>query len=70
VAGWQLALFTGYTADVVVLRDDGRIPVLVETAVRVAPEVAFGIAAGWPELFGLQHDARHGTVMITTDWRP
>ena len=68
--GWQLALFTGYNADLVVFRDDGRIPVLIETAVRVVPEVAFGVEAGWPELFGPQHDARHGTLMITTDWRP
>jgi hypothetical protein len=68
--GWQLALFTGYGADLVVLRDDGRIPIMFETAVRIAPAVALGAEAGWPELFGLQHDARHGTLMIMTDWRP
>lgn len=68
--GWQLALFTGYEADVVVLRDDGRIPVVLEAAARIAPAVGLGVEAGWPQLFGPQHDARHGSLMITTDWRP
>ncbi|HEX4421579.1 MAG TPA: hypothetical protein VH165_26870 [Kofleriaceae bacterium] len=68
--GWQLGLGTGYDGDLVALRDDGRIPLAVSAATRLTRAFELGVVAGWPVFFGLQHDGRHGTVMISLDWRP
>jgi hypothetical protein len=66
--GWELAVHTGYDADLIVLRDDGRIPVGLAVTARVTRELDLRVEAGWSRLLGPQHDVQHGAVMITAGW--
>jgi hypothetical protein len=68
-AGWAIALQTGFDADLVVLRDGGRVPVAIDVTARVTGEIDLGVIAGWGGLFGPQHDGKHGTLMIAASWR-
>jgi hypothetical protein len=69
-ARWEIALHTGYDGDLVVLRDGGHGPMALDATARVTDEVDLGLEAGWGSLLGPQHDARHGTAMISASWRP
>jgi hypothetical protein len=66
--GWAIALHTGFDADLVVLRDGGRVPVAIDVTARVTGDVDLGVIAGWGGLFGPQHDGKHGTLMIAASW--
>ncbi|HEY0479013.1 MAG TPA: hypothetical protein VGD37_15950 [Kofleriaceae bacterium] len=66
--GWALAMHTGFDADVVVLRDGGRVPMALELTARVTPDIDLGVTAGWGGLFGPQHDGKHGTLMLAVGW--
>lgn len=66
--GWELAVHTGYEADLIVLRDDGRIPVGLAVTARATSELDLRVEAGWSRLLGPQHDGQHGAVMITAGW--
>jgi hypothetical protein len=68
--GWLIALHTGFDADLVVLRDGGHGAFGVEVTARARDNVDIGVSAGWGSLLGPQHDARHGTAMVTVAWRP
>ena len=68
--GWLIALHTGFDADLVVLRDGGHGAFGVEVTARARTDIDVGVSAGWGSLLGPQHDARHGTAMISTTWRP
>jgi hypothetical protein len=67
-AGWAIALRTGFDADLVVLRDGGHGPLAVDVAARVTDEVDLGVEAGWNDLLGPQHDAKHGVLLISAGW--
>lgn len=67
--GWLIALRTGFDADLVVLRDGGHGAFAVEVTARARDDLDVGVSAGWGSLFGPQHDARHGTAMISASWR-
>jgi hypothetical protein len=66
---WLIALRTGYAADLVVLRDGGHGALALGATARITRELEVGLEAGWPSLFGPQHDARHGALMISAGWR-
>jgi len=68
--GWAVALHTGYLSDFVVLRDGGHGALSLSVTARVSPEIDVGAEAGWFSLLGPQHDAKHGTAMISVDWHP
>lgn len=65
---WLVTMATGYDSDVVVLRDGSHIPFAVGASVRITDDLDLGVLAGWAALLGLQHDAQHGTVMISAGW--
>lgn len=67
---WLIALHTGFDAELVVLRDGGHGAFGVEVTTRARDDLDVGISAGWGSLLGPQHDARHGTAMISAAWRP
>jgi hypothetical protein len=67
--GWELALHTGYDAELAVLRDGAHGPIALVASTAVTRDIDLGIEAGWAHLLGPQHDARHGTVMISAGWR-
>jgi len=66
--GWELAVHTGYDADLVVLRDDGHIPVGLAVTARATRELDVRVLAGWSRLLGPQHDVQRAAVMITAGW--
>jgi hypothetical protein len=67
-AGWAISLHLGYDSDLAVVRDGGHGPVGLGVAARVTAAVDVAVEAGWPELLGPQHDAKHGAIMISADW--
>lgn len=67
--GWLIALHTGFDAELVVLRDGGHGAFGIEVTARARDDLDVGLSAGWGSLVGPQHDARHGTVMISASWR-
>ena len=68
--GWLLALHTGFDADLVVIRDGGHGSFALEATARLRDDLDVGVSAGWGSLLGPQHDARHGTAMLSATWRP
>jgi hypothetical protein len=66
--GWELAVHTGYDADLVVLRDDGHIPLGLAVTARATRELDVRVLAGWSRLLGPQHDAQRAALMITAGW--
>ena len=66
--GWEIAVQTGYDADVVVLRDDGRIPLSLGVTQRVTGDLDLRVEAGWSRLLGPQHDGQRGALMIGAGW--
>jgi hypothetical protein len=66
--GWELAVHTGYDADLAVLRDGAHGPFALLVSTYLTRELDVGVEAGWAHLLGPQHDARHGTVMISAGW--
>lgn len=67
--GWAIALHTGYDAELVILRDGGHVPFALGATARFGDAVDVGVEAGWADLLGPQHDAKHGTLLITAGWR-
>jgi hypothetical protein len=66
--GWELAVHTGYNADVVVLREDGHIPLSLGVTRRVTGDLDLRVEAGWSRLLGPQHDVARGALMIGAGW--
>jgi len=66
--GWQLAVHAGYDAELAVLRDGAHGPFALAVSTWLGPELDVGLEAGWAHLLGPQHDARHGTVMLSAGW--
>jgi hypothetical protein len=67
-ARWEIAVHTGYDADLAVLRDGAHGPFSLVVSTYLSPELDVGVEAGWAHLLGPQHDARHGTVMLSAGW--
>ena len=67
--GWELAVHTGYNADLVVLRDDGHIPLSLGVTQRVTGDLDLRVEAGWARLLGPQHDVGRGALMIGAGWQ-
>jgi hypothetical protein len=67
-ARWELAVHTGYDADIAVLRDGTHGPFSLIASTYLTPELDVSVEAGWAHLLGPQHDARHGTVMLAAGW--
>jgi len=66
--GWEIAVHTGYDADVVVLVDDGHIPLSLGVTQRVTGDLDLRVEAGWSRLLGPQHDLQRGALMIGAGW--
>jgi hypothetical protein len=67
-ARWEIAVHTGYDADLAVLRDGAHGPFAFVVSTYLTPELDVGLEAGWAHLFGPQHDARHGTILLSAGW--
>lgn len=67
--GWAIALHTGYDAELAVLGDGFHIPISLAVTARVTDAVDLAVEAGWSQLLGPQQDIKHGTIMISADWR-
>jgi len=66
--GWEIAIHTGYDADVIVFRDDGHIPLSLGVTQRVTGDLDLRAEAGWSRLLGSQHDVQRGALMIGAGW--
>jgi hypothetical protein len=66
--GWAISLHLGYDSDLAVFRDGGHGPVGLGVTARATAAVDVAVEAGWAELLGPQHDAKHGAIMISADW--
>jgi hypothetical protein len=66
--GWELAVHTGYDAELAVLRDGAHGPFAWVVSTRATSQLDLRIEAGWAKLLGPQHDGRHGAVMIGAGW--
>lgn len=67
-AGWLIALRGGFESDLVVIRDGGHVPFVLDVATRATDQVDLGVEGGWESLLGPQHDARHATIMVAAGW--
>ena len=66
--GWLAFLHTGYDATIAVLSDGSKIPFSLGVTARATCALDLGFEAGWDALLGAQHDAKHGTVLLTAGW--
>ncbi|MEO7729491.1 MAG: hypothetical protein ABIY55_00855 [Kofleriaceae bacterium] len=68
-AGWLIAAHAGFDADFVVFRDGGHGPFSLVVTTRATAALELTVEAGWGQLFGPQHDAKTGTLLVTAGWR-
>lgn len=67
--GWQIALHTGFDADLAVLRDGWHGPLALAVTARLTREFDATLEAGWAQLLGPQYDAKTGTIQLSVGWR-
>lgn len=66
---WQLALHTGFDADLAVLTDGWHGPISLVTTVRLTDALDATLEAGWEQLLGPQYDAKTATIQLALGWR-
>jgi hypothetical protein len=67
--GWQLALHTGFDADLAVLADGWHGPLALAGTVRLTATLEATLEAGWEQLLGPQYDAKTATIQLSLGWR-
>lgn len=66
---WVVALHTGYTSDVAVLRDGWHAPVGLIAGVRAYGGVELAAEFGFPSLLGPQNEFSDRVLIVTAGWR-